>query len=668
MALNTTTPPVTPAAAQGNQSAQQAGTSALHVLPGTTNTTMGAAFQQAQAPQQQNPMAQAAFASQNPQPNNAIGFGVGWSFLDGNIPGSIGAHVGNEQINGLKEKMEECYKNSPHAKNIRVFILDNENYKQFYFTTMLVTYYGGKGTGVSYIPLIMESSNLDVPTYTDNSTGIPVEIFRAPGDAYDADLVAVTTQFVSKEYPNEPVRSVEAIVVPRNFDVLDRNKVANLALVAGNAVGLKTLMANPNFTDLDLSVVKKNDSIKEINITFARQQLVSTIGDPIRSDFTVNFIAKAHGNQNQNNRSLNGGQRINTISAATGFFDLVYSPSVPPEMAMYQYMTGQFNPAMYKKWVPRAIITDIQTSFSYTPANVLLSILTVASIRDGMNWIQAFRPSGNRGGVDLHDVGALNFEANLPNVEGFDQSSRYGRRKVFKGGDNQGLFQFITTVMQTLPIISIDVPETGPQTWYLGLIAAAASGNPGAVNAFIKSLDTLTGGNFSKIWATVPDKTMFVDQGNRIQLGYYTADDGTLHDIRDWDYLAVANVLGDNNPDLIAEWSDTFYSSNNVPQDLRLSRRRKMLMEMTGGTAVFTGHAQRITFSAALIQTALAAVNNAGLSANTRCTNVGDVGYGRGVANFATMAMLSPAAITFNPYNQNNGGMGSYGGYWGATF
>ena len=100
MALNTTTPPVTPAATQGNQSAQQAGTSALHVLPGTANTTMGAAFQQAQAPQQQNPMAQAAFASQNPQPNNAIGFGVGWSFLDGNIPGSIGAHVGNEQING----------------------------------------------------------------------------------------------------------------------------------------------------------------------------------------------------------------------------------------------------------------------------------------------------------------------------------------------------------------------------------------------------------------------------------------------------------------------------------------------------------------------------------------------------------------------------------------
>ena len=644
------------------QAASAAPAAQAPATQGTAPTAQPGAISAAFAAATQNMMGQA----QQPQQPQAgvIGFPDAWSFLDGNMPGAITGISGNEQVVALKEKIEECYKHSPHAKHLKVIVLDNENNKGLYFSTLLVCYNLAKGAGVAYIPLIMESSNVDVPSYIDNSTGIAVEIFRASSDAYDQDLVAYSTSRVSKDYPGEAVRVCEGIVVPRNFDTNDRAKVSSLAMLAGCAVGLRLQLSMPNFKDLDLTKIKKNDSNKEINISFGRQQLQNALGDPVRSDFLVNFCAKAIGGNNQN-RSLNGSPKIATISNVSGFFDLVYSPAVPPEMAMYQYMTGQFNPNLFKKWVPRAIITDVSSSFSNTPANIMLAILTVATIRDNMNWVHAFR-SGTRGhGVDLHDIGALNFEANLPNVEGFDPQSKFGRRKNTKGNfSSQELYQFITTVMQTQPILSIDVPETGPQSWYLGIIAAAAKGSATAVQALLNTMDKLTGGNFSNAWALQPDKTIFVDVNNRVHLGYYTSEDGTLHDIRDWDYLAVANVLGDNSPDLIAEWSDTFYNSG-LSSEVRISRRRKMIADLTQGTAVFTGHAQRITFSASFLQAALNAINAAGLSVNTRCGNL-DVGQGRGVANFAQQAMMPVAAMTFNPYTSSNAGTAGYGGYWGT--
>ncbi len=80
-------------------------------------------------------------------------------------------------------------------------------------------------------------------------------------------------------------------------------------------------------------------------------------------------------------------------------------------------------------------------------------------------------------------------------------------------------------------------------------------------------------------------------------MGYFIGQDGTRHDIREIDYPAVMNLVGENSPASIQAWSDTF-TRTEYPLAKRLEERKKMICQLIGTEVVFTQLARRVTFTA----------------------------------------------------------------------
>src|SRR5690606_27028199 len=130
-----------------------------------------------------------------------------------------------------------------------------------------------------------------------------------------------------------------------------------------------------------------------------------------------------------------------------------------------------------------------------------------------------------------------------------------------------------------------------------------------------------------------------VPEYNRIHLGYYTNADGEMRDIRDIDYLALLNMIGGKDIRTVEEVMDTF-DRTDIPVEIRLDRRYRILKEVLGDSMVIKGYATRITFDAKFIEALIAACESAGI--NVRSGNIaqefGGLGV-RGNLNAATYAV-----------------------------
>ena len=555
----------------------------------------------------------------------------------------IGRGVGSEALSKIQKGLMEHYEQTSKEYELKVISLDNVNEPALAFSVLMVA---GRLVAapnrLAYHILVVEATGDRIAPYFENIHNTQVEVVRTTADAYDSVLVAKVEQKLQQNFPGmEAYINAEATVVPRTFDPENKDAIHKLALNSGLAVFTYLNVTSKTFVDFNLAT-GRDESQLIVDVRFSDQPQEDLVGEPVRADFAIAFNAQRQGVQN--NRSVNAGDRQLSLTNVSGFFDVVWAPVAGGNVFQNPWMPQQNIPT--QKYVARAIMTDLMSNFSYTPGAVLLAIATTMALRDDNNWVQAFRPKPIIGSdVDLRDIGALNIEANLLN-----DPSGYGQPIDTKAESFrlENLGQLVSSLFQPGLIMSIDVPDAGPNSWFLSMFAAAAKGNTSAQKMIFESAQDLTNCEFQKYF-TLGDQ-MFVDVDNRVHLGHWIDRSGMKRDIREIDYLAVANLIGGRDPVRCRAWSDT-WTRDDYPLIQRLAERKKIITALTSDSAVITGLANRVTFSAKLMDALTQGCRDAGLVVriNTPLSSA-DFNTNRGVARFANDALLGASGRSFNQY------------------
>lgn len=558
-----------------------------------------------------------------------------WSFESGLFGAPIPRTMGSEYYLKFKEHLEKVYKSAFPGVIINVLDLDNNTESALAYSSIIValSLKDKPDHGVAYHILILEATGDQLAPIMDSINGSPIEILRVTGNAYDDILIKAANLKVMQMYPNTPIYHVDACVVPREFNPADETMMQNLALNAGLATLTELEVREDNFVDLNLQPISGDQSLN-ITVGFNKHQLLDVVGMPMRTDALINFTSKKQAkNANDKYGSVNQGSNELKISEISCFTDLVWSPVAPTTFNPYQ----QIQQTSTQKYIARLVITNLASNHAYTTGSTLLAIATSMSLRDDSNWIQAFRPSMfNEKELDLSDIGSLNYEANLENdVTG---TGRYIDTKIDSFGLEE-LGQLVAALVQPGLVISLDCPEVGPQSWYTRVFSEASLGNMNAYNEIYEAASTLTNRNFEQYF---PHNTpMFEDINNRIHNGYWIDHKGNKRDIRDFDHLAVCNLVGERNIQLVRDWSDTFLRQQ-YPLDQRLSARKRMISSLANEKAVFTGFSQRVTFSAKFLDALARGIKDTNLSVRINTPLTGsDFNNQRGVATFANNALLT---------------------------
>lgn len=496
--------------------------------------------------------------------------------------------------------------------------------------------------------LIVESSAGRLNSRTlPMGNGHTVELITTPGDCYDRNMLSRVHEVVMQSY-GRGVDFVDAgaNVIPSELSAEDHTHVRSILFHATTA--LATVVDNFLGTEKPFTA----DEIGQRDLLSARLDynalnVETAAGLPKRCDVTVTLQGLVQ------NNAPGAFEQQQDITHMGGFVDLVYSQ---PQPAAYGH------PPQPQQYYPRLVLTDATTSVDMITMELLLTGLsTTTLLSQSMAWANAFRPRFNADD-DIHDIGAIGYEMNLSGQPDAVPARIDTKSESF---GQQGFYELMTAAVHPQLIYSMDVEETGDLSWIHNAFLAAASGDPAATQLIVDSANALTKGAFGRLY---DGSGIARDDNNRIHIGYYTDKHGNKRDIRDIDYLAVLNLLGENGKSDIEKWSETFDRSD-IPVEIRLERRAKMLQGLLGDSMVIKGYARRLTFNPVFIQALQAACGDAGIV--VRPTNlVHDYGHGqRGVADAGNWAV---GGLTGGMFRQNNAGFQQqsfmnpmHGGFWG---
>lgn len=582
-----------------------------------------------------------------------------WSFHRPSFGKSpLGRGLGSEVASKLKEALVELYKTSDPAFEMNILEIDNSN-AAAWFSCLIICVRDKSNTQdmVAYHTLIVEGSADPIPAKVESQNGNNWEILYVASDAYDDDLIAMIRARVSKAYPNSTLLPVEAAVVPRNFNVEDKSAIHGLALNAGLACSTE-LTVKSSAEDYNL-VHAERDSKLSVSLQFSRQVIENAVKAPVRADVMVTFQSQQK--QQVVNQSVNSEDRATIISKTTGYIDLVYAPVAPQNMGfpgMPNNPFAQNQQQQTQQYAARLVVTSIDSMRSRSIASMLLSLMTTAAVSQDQNWWQAMRSLPVAGqAIQMNDIGALGVE--YPGPDGRPLGKRIDTQSADFTLNQFG--QLVASLVRPGLMVSVDVPEYGPETWDLQVFTAASSYGGNAADAIYKGAMQLTNGNFERYF---PYNTpMFVDINNRVHLGYWIDAQGQQRDIRDIDYLAVANIVGERDVDVIKSFSDT-YTKTQYPLAQRLHERKKIIQAIVP-SAVFTGFANRVTFSGEFLEALSKAARDCNLTMNiTTPMNTGDLQNQRGVASYVASAIIPSTGGIFSGdmgFNQGTGaGAGNF--------
>jgi hypothetical protein len=504
----------------------------------------------------------------------------------------------------------------------------------------------------------------ELPRPQVNINGKTVEQQWAIGDAYDNDYKAVVAGVVARQFPNtnpQCMFDAEGQVVPVGYDFKD---LALVRMTLANALRAAGTVLNSNASNFkDYSLEGSAAGLNSVaTLSFNQNQQVDAVGNAVRTDVYVNYTevrgTAAQAKQPGERVSLNSGERSEQAFGIGGFMDLLWDPANPQlgqnpyQMALQQY---QQQPQSTHLYTPRFVITKMDAKLLNTLPGQLLGLVTALTLRNGGNWIGAFRrPHTNE--FDMRDIGAIGIEANLDkNPSGF--GSRIDTRS--DSFTAQQLASLVQAFIRPNLAISMDVAECGPETWLTSVFLAAARGSGGANEAILSAAQLLTNGKFNYSGPAV------FAENNRIHMGYYVDKNGVKRDLRDVDYLAIANMFGETDPVQIREWSDTF-TRTDYALDLRMHARRRILESAVGGSVFYTGFAERVTFSGPFMDALEKAVVATGLTIRPVTPFQDMVGSNRVSASW--MQNLRLGTDSAGLFNRGYGGAARPGTQVGGTF
>jgi hypothetical protein len=375
--------------------------------------------------------------------------------------------------------------------------------------------------------------------------------------------------------------------------------------------------------------------------------------------------------QNTKSSSLNGSADVdNVFGNLAGYIDFI---SVATE--------GQVNSGwgtttqVVQKFSPLFVVTSMFTEEAGSLPAHLAMLLATATMANGDEWVnsiyerhQASKRSGES--IDIGEIGGLNMEVNLPQYRPQDAqgiNTAFGpivdtRIADF---DRNKYIALVQQLCRQDMFIAIDAPNVGAESWYTDAFRASASNTDYGremANKIFNSLLELTDGRFAVAFQSITKNTkLWLTEPTVIHNGYYVNHNGERRDVRDIDTLAIANILGPNDPTASSRWAATFMPG--VDQERALTDRKEMIEQVCGGShnVVYTGYSTRLLLNPAVIKAMLMCAADVGFNMRfVSAYNQGVSGFGNTGFNFDGAAGLSSSSVgsTFRG-NMGNGNQGN---------
>ena len=557
---------------------------------------------------------------------------TGWDFLSMGAMGGLTRGPSSEILNKANVAVLEALKSISLASEYSLHLLKVDNTKEtaLRLSSLVFVVYRATTKQLGYHTVLLEGSADKMPPRVENYNGAQISIDRFAADVYDARYVGAVADLVSKAFPGVSAKECAGVVCPRTFNWEDKDALRQFInnCVLPCIADLETRVQG--FKDINIAEWNRQSSL-QVQVAFNEPTRTDYTGLPIRNDVTLSLAATS--SERQDNSTLNNQERSQTIAQVGGFIDLVWSPEVEA-----QNIYGSINPTKNQKFAARFVMTSMENVMRMTPASQLLALASVLTIGEGTNWYPYYAPRNvGTGGrvVDMRDVGAINIEANVTN-----DPSGYGKKIDTKAAsfNQMELGRLIQMAIRPGMTFSLDVSACGSDTWYNEVFAAAASGNPGANRVILEAANTLTGGAFARHYQG--NRSPVIQNDDRILLGHYIGQDGARHDIRDIDYLAVMNLVGEKDHHAPQAWSDTFLRLD-YPIHKRLDARKGIIADLVGTEVTFTQTAQRVTYDGEFLNAFAMACRDVGL--NMRVINPalhGEYVNNRGTAGWITQANM----------------------------
>lgn len=471
----------------------------------------------------------------------------------------------------------------------------------------------------------------DYPTSLfENINGQRVEIIRTPADALDLKYIAQAQKLVAGYYgvsnPDQII-VVDGTLVPNEYNVDNDTLTHDLFINTINALDCEVNIRNKTYQGINIpDIVNNNRNGKfVVNMYFNNNEagVVNEVGLPIRQDVCVTLSYKLA--TNTVNRSVNQGTDTVDIIKVFGYIDIQWVSQGNPN-----------NPMNTQKFIPNFIITRMESAMVPTPDITLLALVSILAINEDMNWMQAFRATpAKKGDIDFNDIGALNIEGNIEN-------NQHGFGTKIETKTKEFNLSMLNTLVSRLVypnlIISIDVAQASPDTWYENVFFFASTGTtPEANSRILAAAASLTNG----MTDAFNHVDIFSPIVNKIHGGYYKTKDG-IRDIRHLSsYLAVANYVAatGQDPKILSEYTNSLYAVS-IPPELRAAERKKLVDNMSNNTAVYKQFYNRLTFSNAFIVGLVNSLRQVGFApvfGNMMANN--DMFFRRATADFSS-AML----------------------------
>mgnify|MGYP001081101828 CR=1 FL=1 len=547
--------------------------------PNQNKSTMGAAFEEAYQNAAQQGSAQASQTNAKPR-----GTGRRGSFMDINSTmrrpmsrKSTGEIVVKFQ-DVLNAQMERNFKEG-FENAFKLLVLDNNTNNIGPLSCLLVCY--NEGDFLAVYTLLVEASGDPLKPKVINLNNQNIQIDTVPGDVFTNYLWSKITDYVQSAYGRRfNVIDAGALVLPSELEPEDEEHMRQVMFNASQAC----------FTIMENNVGGKEEPFTIAEVNSGSESLVARLsysptgdqsetatGLPVRSDVHITLEGSLNGSSSED-----GFEQVMDLATIDGYVDLVYSPPAP---------VAPNQPVQTQHYYPRFVITRADTQIdAITMETILLSLAQSTLLSRNGAWAGVFRQRHDVKGMDTRDIGAIGYEVNL---SGDPQAKPDRIDTKAKSFDLNALYQLVTAAINGSLMYSMDVEEVGDLSWIHQAFIASANGNNVAYQLIADAANTLTMGHFANHFTGGP---ITINDNNRIHLGYYIDSKGQHRDLRDIDYLAMLNLAGKDDPATVVKWGETF-DNHNIPMEVRLETRAKILKSVLGQNVHFKGYAQRINFA-----------------------------------------------------------------------
>lgn len=496
----------------------------------------------------------------------------------------------------------------------------------------------------TYLLLVEASADEPVNRTFNVSRGLTATVPAVAGDYIDENLLSNVEQVAHASLvgPGANHVFVGASVIPKEVELKPESPALRSILfntIAAAESSLRILSGN--------SVIRGEDIANDSSTLSARLHMdngvgVTQTGLPNRADVTVDLRAVKRAARN-GSTGEQAQPQTQSVARIGGYMDIMYNEEAQAGAAGW----GKKSEPNLQRYLPRYIITDVHSSFNFESLELQLLALaqTGLLIRNNV-WANAFRPKNTKD-LDIHDIGAVGLDLELT-----EKRARISTDpKNFTDRDFHDLIETVFPADKL--IIAMDVEESGTLTWLHTILASAAEGDQEAHKAVMAAANAITSGHFETFYDGGP---IGILESGRVPLGYYEDEKGEMRDIRDADYLAVLNILGQGDEEAIIEWCRT-QVDDNWHDAARLEQQLKMVREMFGGSVVVKDYARRLNFVSNFIESLALGIERAGIYVNP--DNVyQEMGArsARGIKNVGNLTMGSAAGSPFRSTMSSGGG------------